>query len=124
VSPGPFLRRALLAGAVLALLALAWGTLAGALHQLPRCRTFWQGVETAVQLACSLLSLLTLFTSFRWRRRAPGVRRAWAASLATTVGLSSLVWGPPMLVVGLLFAAGGLLVALALTWALRTALAP
>ena len=114
-------KRALLVAALLALAAIAWGTLAGGLRQIPRGHTPGRWFETAVQLACGVLALLTILTTFRWRRRAPAIRTAWAASLAITVGLSSLVWGPPMPAVGLLFAAGATLVALVVIWALRTA---
>ena len=75
-----------------------------------------------MQLACGLLSLLVLLTCFRWRRWGAPVRTAWAISLATAVGLSSLVWGPPLPLIGLLFAAGALLVALVIIYAIRIAL--
>jgi hypothetical protein len=38
-------------------------------------------------------------------------------------GFSSLVWGPPSLIVGLVFAAVALLVAAAVVWLLRAGLA-
>ena len=90
----PVVRHILLAGWTLLLLALAWGALSGGLGQLPRSRTIGQQVETAVQLACGLLSLLTVCTCF-WRRRwGPPVRTVWAISLVAAAGLSALVWGP------------------------------
>ena len=116
-------RRILLAVAVLLLVTVAWVTLSGALRQLPRSLTLGQQVETAVQIACGLLSLLSVLTCFRWRRWARPVFAAWAASLASAAGLSSLVWGPPDLPVALVFAAAALLAALGIMWLLRTALA-
>lgn len=118
------LRRALLAVATLLLLALAWGTLSGGLRQVSRAGSVGQRIETAVQLACGLLSLLAALTSFRWRRWARWVLPAWAASLAAAAGLSSLAWGPPSLLVGLVFAAGALLLALGIIRLLRSTLAP
>ena len=120
MSPGLVVRRVLLVGATLILMVLAWWTIAGGLRQLPRSNTVPQQVETAVQLVCGLLSALVAFTRFRGRRWGTRVRVAWAVSLAVTVGLSGLVWGPPLPVVALLFAAVALLVAWAIIWALGT----
>ena len=119
----PGVRRFLLAGAALLLLTVAWETLSGGLHQLPRSVTFGQQVETAVQLACGVLSLLSVLTSFWWRRWGPPVLAAWAVSLSAAAGISSLVWGPPSLSVGLVFAAGSLLIAVAIIRLLRAGLA-
>ena len=115
----PAVRRVLLVGTTLLLIALAWGTLAGGLRQLPRSLTAGQQAETAVQLACGLLSLLAVLTCFRWRRWATPVRAAWAVCLVAAAGLSSLVWGPPLPLTALLFAAGALILALGIIWALR-----
>jgi hypothetical protein len=115
----PVVRRGLLACAVLFLIWLAWRALSGGFRQLPRSRTAGQKVETATQLGCGLLSLLVVLTCF-WRRQwAPPVRIIWSISLATAAGLSSLVWGPPMPLIGVLFVAISLLVARAVIWALR-----
>lgn len=119
----PVVRRLLLASGTLLLIAVAWAALSGGLHQLPRSRTLGQGVETTVQLACGLLSLLSVLTCFRWRRWGPPVLAAWAISLTTAAGISSVVWGPASLLVGLVFAAGALLLALAIIWLLRAGLA-
>ena len=119
----PVVRRILLACATLFLIVLAWGTMSGGLRQIPRSLTRGQRVETGVQLACGLLSLLTGITCFWWRRWGPRVRILWAASLAATAGLSSFVWGPPDLFVGLTFAAVALLVALSIIRMLRVGLA-
>ena len=117
----PFVRRDVLAGALLVLAAVAAAAFSGALQQLPRSQSVGQRIETAVQVACSLLSLLAGITCFWGRRWAARVRSAWAVSLASTTGLSAVVWGPPMLVVALLFSAGPLLVALAFNRILRWA---
>jgi hypothetical protein len=82
-----------------------------------------QRAETSAQLACGMLSLLTVVTCFWWRRWSCPVHIAWAASLAATAGISSIVWGPPDLIVGLAFAALALLVALGVTRLLRIGLA-
>lgn len=113
------LRGLLLAAASLALLAIAWGAIAGALGQIPASRTAGQRVETTVQLISGGLALMVLLTSFRLRRWSRPVRIAWAASLATAAGLSSLVWGPPLPGVALAFVALALLVAGAIVGALR-----
>lgn len=118
---GRVVRRTVLVSVLLVLAAVAWGTLTGALQQLPRAQTLGQRIETAIQLVCACLSLLALVTCFWKRRWAPAVRAGWAASLPITAGLSALVWGPPLPGIALLFAAGTLLVALALNWVLRWA---
>jgi len=115
----PVIRRILLAAIALVLVVLAWGTISGGLHQLPRSHTVGQAIETIVQLACGLLSLLIVITCIWGRRWASAVHTAWIISLVSTVGLSSLVWGPPMLLPTLLFSVGTLLVALLLVRAIR-----
>ena len=108
---------------MLLLITVAWGTLSGGLHQLPRSVTLGQQAETAVQLACGVLSLLSVLTCFRGRRWGPPVLAAWAVSVSAAAGISSLVWGPPSLSVALVFAAGSLLLALAIIRLLRIGLA-
>jgi hypothetical protein len=115
-------RRGLLVGALLFLLWLAWQALSAGFRQLARSRTFSQKVETMMQLECGLLSLLVVLTCF-WRRRwAQPIRTLWSIALATAAGLSSLAWGPPMPLIGALFAAIALLVSRAVRWALQIAL--
>jgi hypothetical protein len=118
----PVIRRGLLACALLFLIGLAWQALSGGFRQLPRSRTVGQKVETVTQLECGLLSLLVVLTCIWWRRWAPPLRTIWGITLATAAGFSSLVWGPPMPLIGVLFVAISLLVARAVIWALRTAL--
>jgi hypothetical protein len=108
---------------MLLLLALAWQALSGGFRQIPHSRTLGQRFETAMQIACGLLSLLSMLTCFCWRRWNRPVLVAWTLSLMTAAGLSSLVWGPPMFIIGLGFAAGALLVAMAIIWLLRAGLA-
>jgi hypothetical protein len=119
----PVVRRSLLAVAALLLIVVAFMALAGGLQQIPRSRTLGQRVGTTVQLACGLLSVLSLLTVFRRRRWGRPVLTTWALSLATTAGLSSLVWGPPSPIVGLVFAAAALLVALGTIRLLQLAVA-
>ena len=113
----------LLGLATLVLLVVAWEALSGAVRQFPRSDTVGQKVETAVQLACGLLSLLSVLTTFVWRRSASRIHPAWAGSLAAAAGLSALVWGPPQPAVALSFAAGALLAALGVMRLLRAGLA-
>lgn len=113
------IRRFLLFCIMLFLLMLAWWAIAGGVRQLSHSITFGQQLETMVQLLNGVLSLLTIFTYFRWRKWAKSIRAAWAISLVLTAGLSSLVWGPPMPLISLLFAALALLVALVIIWGLR-----
>ena len=120
-APRPVTRRIAVAGVTLLLLVLAWGALSGAVRQFSRSATVGQEVETAVQFACGVLSALVVLTCFWWRPWAPAVRAVWAVALAAAVGLSALVWGPPMPLIGLVFAGGGLAVALGVIWTLQRA---
>jgi uncharacterized membrane protein YhaH (DUF805 family) len=105
------LRRTLLIGLALLLLAVAWHATMGGIRQLPRATTPGQRVETGIQVLCGLLSVLVIL-SVRWRRWADQIRRAWSASFVAAAGLSSLVWGPPMLLVTVAFVIGSV----AATW--------
>jgi peptidoglycan/LPS O-acetylase OafA/YrhL len=116
-------RRLLSLCAALLLLALSWWTLTGGLRDVPQSRTIGQQLETAVRLACSLLSLATAVTRVRWGAWARRVRIAWGSTLAAFLGLSALVWGAPQPHVALLFVAVALLLAWAIVWALGPALA-
>jgi len=108
---------------MLFLLWLAWRALSGAFRQIPRSRTLGQKVETVTQLECGLLSLLVVLTCFWWRAWAPSIRTTWGISLAAAAGLSSLVWGPPMPLVGVLFVALSLLMTRLIKRALDISLA-
>jgi len=121
MSRRPIVRRFILAVVAMLLAAVSWATLWGGFHQIPRARTFGQQVETAVQLVCGLLGVLSVLTCIwgRGRRWNRPVLIAWTVSLPAAAGLSGLVWGPPMLIVGLGFAAGTLLLALGVIWLVR-----
>ncbi len=111
--------RPLLTGlAVLFLLVVAWQALTGGIAQLSRSHTLGQEFETAVQIACGVLSLLVVLTRFWWRRWGRAVRTAWTATLMTAAGVSSLVWGAPSVAVGGVFAGVALLLALGTVWLL------
>lgn len=114
-------RRGLLAGTLAFLIWLAWQALSGGFRQLSRSHTVGQKVETATQLESGALSLLVVVTCFWQRRWAAMVRTTWGISLATAAGLSSLVWGPAMPIIGVLFAAIALLIAQTIKWTLGTA---
>ena len=112
-------QRIILISTILLLLVLAWVSLSGGINQIPRSESIGQILETIVQLVCGILSLLIALTCFygkRWRRP---VRIIWGATLMTAAGMSSLVWGPPMLTVTLVFATAALLIALTIVWLLR-----
>ena len=115
--------RLLGAGAALLVLALAWWAVAGGLRDVRQARTVGQQVETVVRVAWGLLGIAVVVTRFRWRRLGRPVRITWVVAFVATVGLSALVWGPPMLHVALLFVAVALLLAWLILWALGPALA-
>ena len=114
----PILRRILSGLAVVLLLVMAWRMILGAFAQLPRVQTLGQAIETFMQLACALLSLLSAVSGFRAHRGRRPIRIAWAVSLILVAGASSLVWGPPMLLTAVAFAGAALLVASATVWVL------
>jgi hypothetical protein len=123
VTLSPVVRRLLLAIALLLLMGLAWTGLSGGLHQIPQSHTRGERVQTAAQLAYGLLSLLSILTSFRYRRWAPLVLACWAISVTVAAGFASVVWGGTTLTIGLLSAAASLLIALAILGLLRAGLA-
>ena len=97
---------------MLLLLVVAWILLKGGFSQLPRSLTIGQKVETTVQIICGLLSLLNAVTCFYWQKFRRPIRNAWIISLTITAGMSSVVWGPPMLTIGAVFAALAFFVAI------------
>lgn len=111
-------RYGLLVCALFFLLVFAWKALSGAFRQFPRSQTVGQKVETVTQIGSGMLTLLVVLTRFWNRQWAPQVYIAWSISLATAAGLSSLVWGPPMPFIGLLF----MVIALLFTRATRRVL--
>ena len=100
---------------------LAWLAISGGVRQLSRSRTVGQKVETVTQMESGVLGLLVAATCFWQRRWAAPIRTAWGISLAAAAGLSSLVWGPPMPMIGFVFAVISLLLARTVRWALDTA---
>ena len=114
-----FARRIILTGGILILIVMASVLFSGGLSQLSRSRTIGQITETYIQFTCGVLTLLSAFTCFYGKRWRHPIRTIWVITLMTTAGMSSLVWGPPMLIVGLAFTAGALLIALAIIWLLR-----
>ncbi len=120
---GSVVRRLLCWCAALLLLALAWWTISGGFRNLLHANTIWQKVETAIQLASGVLCIAAVVTRFQWRPFARSIRIAWVVTLAAWVGLSALVWGPPMLHVALAFVLAALLLAWSLIWALGPAVA-
>jgi hypothetical protein len=113
-------RRGLLAFTLLFLIWLAWQALSGGFRQLARSRTIGQKVETLTQIECGLLSLLVVVTRFWGRQWAQPAQSTWSISLAAAAGLSALVWGPPMPLIGLLFTTFALLVSQVVRRVLRT----
>jgi hypothetical protein len=104
--------------AALFLLVLAWLAVSNGLHDLRNAGTFGQHAEAVLQLASGLLSVAVVGTRIRWSSVSRPVRIAWVVALSATVGLSALVWGPPMPHIALLNVGVALLVAWALLWAL------
>ncbi|PKD45158.1 hypothetical protein [Rhodohalobacter barkolensis] len=104
---------------ILFLLILTWWAIAGGVHQLSHSNTLGQHIETVVQLLCGVLSFLTVSTYFVLKKWASFIRVAWIFSLVLTAGLSALVWGPPMPLIALLFAAVALLAAYIILWGLQ-----
>jgi hypothetical protein len=98
---------------------MAWVLFSGGLSQLSRSGTIGQITQTSIQITCGVFTLLILFTCFYMKRLRRLIRTIWIITLMITAGMSSLVWGPPMLLVGLVFATAALLVALAIIWLLK-----
>ena len=116
---GSAVRRSVLIGTILLLLAQAWVLISGGLNQISRSQAIGQAIETIVQIACGLLSLLIVINCFYWQKLRRSIRLVWLISFIMTAGISSVVWGPPMLIVGVIFAALAFLVARAIIWLLQ-----
>jgi len=113
------MQRILLAAMVVLLLVLAWTGLSGGMRDFPNAENAGQTVQCVTQIAYGLLSLLTVTTVHSVRRWRRVIRGCWAASVTLAAGLATVVWGDEGVVVGLVAAAGGLLIALAILWLLR-----
>jgi hypothetical protein len=114
-----FAQRIILTIILLVLMVMAWVLFSGGLSQLSRSRTIGQITQTSIQITCGVLTLLIVFTCFYMKLLRRLIRTIWIVTLMITAGMSSFVWGPPMLLVGLVFAAGALLLALAIIWGLK-----
>ncbi len=108
----PIVRRFILISTMLLLLVVAYILLKGGFSQLPRSLTIGQKVETTIQIICGILCLLNVVTCFYWQKWRRPIRTAWIISLTLTAGMSSVVWGPPMLTIGAVFAAVAFFVAI------------
>jgi hypothetical protein len=104
-------QKVVLLSTILLLLIIAWMALSGGFNQLSRSLTISQKVETILQIICGVLSVLNAFTRFYWLDLHRPISIAWMFSLAFTAGMSSIVWGPPMPFIGVLFAAVALMAA-------------
>jgi hypothetical protein len=114
-----FAQRIILTIILLVLMVMAWVLFSGGLSQLSRSGTIGQITQTSIQITCGVLTLLIVFTCFYMKLLRRLIRTIWIVTLMITAGMSSFVWGPPMLLVGLVLAAGALLLALAIIWGLK-----
>jgi hypothetical protein len=105
-------RRIILIGTILILFVLAYILLKGGYSQFPRSRTIGQKAETTIQIICGILCLLYSVTCFYWKKYRQPIRTAWIISLTSTAGMSSIVWGPPMFTIGVVFSAVAFFVAI------------
>jgi len=109
----------LLAVALLLLLAQAWTSLSGGPQRLPESHTPGQKAQTAAEIACGLLSLVGVVTTF-WRRGlGPWVLAGWVLGVTIAQGLAAVVWGRASPGGGLRTAGATLLAALGVVWLLR-----
>ena len=109
----------LLAVALLLLLAQAWTSLSGGPRRLPESHTPGQKAQTAAEIACGLLSLVGVVTTF-WRRvLGPWVLAGWVLGVTIAQGLAAVVWGRASVGGGLRTAGATLLAALGVVWLLR-----
>jgi hypothetical protein len=113
-----FVRRTPCVAALMLLIAFAWWGASGGLRNMLQATTGAQKLEGGIQVGFGLLSVAVVVTRFRWGSVHGPVRVTWVVALAATVGLSALVWGPPMPKVAALFVGVALLVAWAVLWAL------
>ena len=116
---GSNVRRIILMGTIVLVLILAWISISGAISQYSRSQTIGQIAETVIQIVCGLLSALIVLTCFYLQKLRRPVRFAWLISLVITTGLSSVVWGPPMLIVGVISGVITYLVARGIIWLLQ-----
>ncbi|MEA3244818.1 MAG: hypothetical protein U9Q74_01550 [Gemmatimonadota bacterium] len=99
------LRRPVAAGIGVAAAALGAWALAGALGQWARASSVLQEVQTVAQVAFGASSLLLARDLMRWVRPRTSLRTAWEGAFVVTTVLSTLAWGPAMLVPTIVVAA-------------------
>jgi len=119
MNPSPPLRRVFLALALLVLLAQAWTSLSGGIQRIPESRTIARRVQTVAEIACGLLSLLGVVSTFRGRRWLRWIQWCWVGSVTLVAGPSSVVWGRAGPLRGLLVSGAALLAALGVLWLWR-----
>ena len=115
----PVIRRTLLVMVSLLLLWLAWTGLSQGVNQLSQSQTTGQIAQTITQLSFGLFALLSLVTTFWFRRWNPLMLAGWTVSVTLAAGLASVVWGGTSLLVGVLSGAAALLIGLGIAWLLR-----
>lgn len=93
------------------LLIIALAAFSGAIQQWPRAVTIGQKIETIFQIVFACLSLFVWNFKFICRGMIKYIRLAWGVSLVSTTVLSTLVWGPSMLLPTLVFGVASALIA-------------
>ncbi len=98
------------------LIVIAWVTLSGAIQQWPRATTLLKQIETCIQFLCCPLSVGVVLSAFLFRKIAKYVRIIWAICFVGTAVMSSLVWGPPMVLPALVFGTASMSIALGISY--------
>ena len=112
--------RVFLAIALVLLVGLAWTGLSGGLSLLQASFSQGQQVQAVTQIAFGFFALLSGATTF-WGRRWWRVAVAcFALSFGVAAGLFVVVWNHSSIVVGIVTAVAGVLIAAAIIWLLRT----
>lgn len=122
--PRGYLKRFLLAVAILLLLTLAWSGIQGGVEQLSQSPTPGQTVQTVAQLAFGLLSLLVGASAFRANRFNRIVRSAWVAAVTIAAALAPVVWGEAPWWTGFFAGVSAYAVALLILWFIRVGTNP
>jgi hypothetical protein len=115
----PPIRRALLTVAVILFLALAWLGVTGGVSELSEAHSPGQVAQVVNQLAYGVFALLSVVTTFWFRRWALWMLACFAVAVTLAAGLASVVWGGTSFGIGVVSAGAALLVALGLGWLLR-----
>lgn len=104
------------------LIFLGWKSISGAFSQIQRSKKMGQKIETLIQVAFGALSLLVFFTHFWQKRFAKPIQTIWSVVFTIIAGLSSVVWGPKMAHISILFVAISLLLSKTIIYILRLTL--